>query len=157
MVRNVRVAVKISVFIVGGTLSRLFSSGHHNFTSSHSFDDFERVHHGDCGINFGAVALKHRDHGFGGEVEGFSSEVIDDLQGLRAFVGIEDKLDEEHLLDDGVLGAVLEAVNDIDELVHLFNDLLEPLRVPRDAERHARELAATTLRDYQRINIEAPA
>lgn len=120
--------------------SRLFAAGHDDLAGADGLDDVELREHRDGGVDLRAIAVDHDDHRGRCEVDGFAGEVFGDLQGHRAFLGRALDLDEHHFLGDRIGGGVLEAMDHIDELADLHDDLAEALRVAGDADGHAREV-----------------
>jgi len=56
--------------------SRLLAAGHDDFSGADGLDDLVLGEHRDGGIDLGAVAGDHEDHGSRREVHGFPSEVL---------------------------------------------------------------------------------
>jgi len=131
---DIAVILKKSINTV---LCGLFPTSHHYFARADGFDDVVLGKHADCGFDFWAIAGDHYDHRGRGEIDGFAVEVLDDLQCARAFFCAAEDLDEDELFGDGVVTGVLKAMNDIDELAYLHDDLLKPGGISGDADRHS--------------------
>lgn len=140
---------------MGKNSGGLFTTGHHYFTSADCFDDVELRKHSNGSIRFGAFARDHDDHAGRCQVDGFAIEVFADLQQLRAVLWSAGDLNHQQFPHHRVIAGVLVAVNDIDELVHLFDDLLKTIGVADDANGHARKASITTLRNDQAIDVKA--
>jgi hypothetical protein len=63
-------------------------------------------------------------------------------------------LDEDHFLSDGVAVGVLDAVDDVDELVHLHDDLVQAFGMAADADGHAAEARIARLGDDEGLDVE---
>ena len=92
------------------------------------------------------------------EIHGLAVEVLDDLENLGAVPGRYVQFHQHHFLDDRILVRVLEAMDHVDELVALHDDLVQSLGMAADAHGHARVARVAALGDDERVNIEpAPA
>ncbi len=118
-------------------LGGLLSPGHYDLTGPDGFDDFKLGEHREGGIDLGRLSVDHGDHGGRCEVDGFAAVVVDDLQGLGAFLFAGQEFDQKQFFDDGVRFGVLDAVKDIDQFGNLEDDLLKTCRVTADANRHS--------------------
>jgi hypothetical protein len=122
------------------TSRRLFAAGHDDFAGADGFDDFELGEHADGGVDLGGVSGDEGDHGGGREIHGLATEVLDDLQGRSLLGFICEKFHHDEFLDDGVFIRVLGAVDDVDELADLHDDLRETFRISGNADGHAGEV-----------------
>lgn len=120
-----------------GGSGRLFAAGHDDLAGADGFDDVELREHVDRGVHFQAVAVDHDDHRSWCQIDGFPGEMLGDLQGHRALFGRALNLDKHHFLGHRVVRGVLEAMDDVDELVDLHDDLRETFRITGNADGHA--------------------
>lgn len=142
---------------LGKSLGGLFTTSHDHLTSAHGLDDLVLREHGDCGINLWAVAIDHYHHRGRCEINGFATEVLGDLKRGRAVVLIAKKLDQNHFLGDGIVAGVLKAMDHIDQLIDLLDDLIETGGISGDTDGHARKRWVATLGNDQGIDIETTA
>ena len=136
---------------------RLLAPGHDDLAGADGFDDLELREHRDRGVHFEAVAGDQDDHRDGGEIHGLAAEMLGDLECLGAVLRRALDLDQDHFLGHRVVRGVLEAVDDVDQLGDLLDDLVEALRVAADADGHAREVRVAAFGDDQRVDVEAAA
>ncbi len=130
---------------LAGCSRRLLAAGHDDLPGAHGLDDFKLGEHRNRGIDLRGIPRDEGDHRGGGEINGFAAEVLDDLQGLGALLIAGEDLDHDELLDHGILGIVLGAVDHIDEFIHLHDDLLESLGIAGDADGHTGEIRVAAL------------
>jgi len=95
------------------------------------------------------------DHRRRSQIDGLAAEVLGDLKGLGAFVWGALQLHEAELPGDGVVGGVLEAMNHVDQLGDLLDDLLEAIRVAADANGHPRVARIAAAGDDEGIDVES--
>lgn len=138
-------------------LSCQFTPSHDDFPGADRLDDLELGEHGEGGVDLDSVAGDHDDHRNRGEIDGFPGEVFADLKSLGAVVRGALQLDHHQFLGNGIVAGVLEAVDDVDELADLLDDLVESGGIAGDADGHAREAAAAALGDDERVDIEGAA
>ena len=98
-----------------------------------------------------------RDHRGGSEIDGFAAEVLDDLQRLGPLGVVGEELHHDQLFHDGVLAVVLGAMDHVDELADLHDDLRKPLRITGNADGHAGEIRVAAFGDDERVDVEATA
>jgi len=89
------------------------------------------------------------------QVNGLAIVMLDDLQDLGPFGGAGSDFDEDKFFGNGVTIGVLDAMNDVDELIHLHDDLVQAFWMTADANGHAAEAWIASLGDYQRLNVKA--
>ena len=136
---------------------RLLAAGHDDLAGADRFDDLELREHRDGGIDLGGVSGNEGDHRCRGEIDGFSAEMLDDLERLGALFVAGEEFDEDQFLDHGVLGVVLGAMDDVDELADLHDDLAEAFRITGDADGHAGEIRIAAFGDDEGIDVEGAA
>ena len=81
--------------------------------------------------------------------------MLDDLQDLGALGRAGGDFDEDEFFGNGVTIGVLDAMNDVDELIHLHDDLVQAFWMTADANGHAAEAWITSLGDDQRLNVKS--
>ncbi len=112
-----------------------FTASHHHLAGAYGFDDVEPSEQADGGIDFPLSqpwSMAIIDSSVRSMV--FPAEVFDDLQCVGAFIAADEHLDKNQFAHDRVMRCMLEAVDDVDELVHLQDDLAEPRRVAADPD-----------------------
>lgn len=129
------------------------SACHDDLAGADGLDDFALAEHDGDGVELAGGSGEHGDHGAWAHVDGFSCEVFDDLEGGIALVVASEDLHEKHLADHGIGGGVLETVNDVDELVDLFDDLVKTVGVARNIDGHSRESAGAAFGDHKRVDV----
>lgn len=129
------------------------TSGHHYLTGPNGLNDLKLTKHHRDSIKLACGAREHCNHGGRTHIDGFSSEMLNDLKGGGALITVSENLHEEHFTDDGIGSGVLEAMDYIDELVDLLDDLVQSVGMTRDVDGHPGKGARTTLGNDQRIDV----
>lgn len=138
-------------------LGRGFTANHDDLAGAHGFDNLELSEQANGGIKLIGVAGDHADEAVVLEVNGLTIVVIDDLEDLSALIGACGDFNEDHFLHDGILVTVFLTVNDVDELVHLHDDLMQTFWMTADADGHAAEAWITALGNDERFDVETTA
>ncbi len=126
-------------------LGRLKATGHDDLSGADGFDDVEFAQQADGGVELVGVAGDEGDEAVVLEIDGLAVVVLDDLQDFGALGGIGGDFDEDEFFGDGVTVGVLGAVHDVDELIHLHDDLVQAFWLAADADGHAAEARVASL------------
>lgn len=133
----------------------LFAPRHHHFTGSHGFDDVELGKHRDRGVSFITLSRDHNNDAGRGEVDRFAIEVFTNLKNLRAIRGSAGDFDHQQFANHRVITGVFETMDHINQFVHLFDDLLESVRIAYNADGHARKASVATLGHDEAVDVES--
>ena len=136
-------------------LGRLQAAGHDDFTGADGFHDVELAEQADGGIELVGVSSDESDEAVFLQIDGLTVVMLDDLQDLGALCGTGGDFDEDEFFGNGVTIGVLDAMNDVDELIHLHDDLVQAFWMTADANGHAAEAWITSLGDDQRLNVKS--
>jgi hypothetical protein len=136
-------------------LGRLEAAGHDDFTGADGFHDVEFAEQADGGVELIGVTSDEGDEAVFLEIDGLAVVMLDDLQDLGALHVACGDFDQDEFFGDGVAVSVFGAVDDVDKLIHLHDDLVQAFWMTADADGHAAESWITCLGDDEGLDVEA--